>query len=88
MSTTTVLAVIASTWGIAMALSPMLQIRAILEHRTSRGVSIAYLSVLLVGFCLWLAYGVALGNTALIVPNAVALVVCATTIGVARHFRA
>jgi uncharacterized protein with PQ loop repeat len=58
-----------------MAISPALQIRKMLLHRSSREVSIAYFWVLLVGFALW------------VVPNAVAFTVCATTIAVALRYR-
>ncbi len=84
---TTYLATAAATWGGAMAVSPLLQIRAIRRHRSSRGVSVGYQQVLLVGFLLWLAYGVALGNPALIVPNCVAAVVSAATILVSLRYR-
>ena len=57
---TTVLAVSASAWGVAMALSPVLQIRTMVSLRSSRGISLGYLPVLLVGFALWLGYGLAL----------------------------
>ncbi len=82
-----VLAVVAATWGVAMAVSPLLQIRAIRAHKSSRGVSVAYQQVLLVGFILWLSYGVALHNLAIIVPNIVAAVVSVATILVSRHYR-
>lgn len=87
MSTTTLLAVTASSWGIAMALAPVLQIRTMVARRSSHGISIGYLTVLLVGFALWFAYGVALGNAAIIVPNTIAFVVGATTIAVAVRLR-
>jgi uncharacterized protein with PQ loop repeat len=91
-STVTLLALSASTWGLAMALSPVLQIRTMSARRSSRGISLAYLAVLNVGFALWLAYAVALGSVALAVPNAIAFVVGALTFGVAvrlrRHARA
>ena len=87
MSTTTLLAIIASIWGIAMALSPTLQIRHMIAIRSSAGISIPDLAVLVIGFALWVAYGIALGNLAIIVPNTVAFVVGATTIAVARHYR-
>jgi uncharacterized protein with PQ loop repeat len=83
----TTLAFAAATWGIAMAMSPLLQIRAVVASRTAVGVSIAYQAVLLVGFVLWLAYGIADDNLALIVPNAVAAVVSVATILVIRHYR-
>jgi MtN3 and saliva related transmembrane protein len=81
------LAVTAATWAIAMALGPLLQIRKIVEHRSSRNVSVGYFLVLLVGFVLWLAYGVAASNLALVVPNAVAAVVITATIVVVLHYR-
>ena len=58
-----------------MALSPTLQIRHMIESRSSSGISIAYLSVLVVGFALWFAYGVALDNLALMIPNTIAFIV-------------
>ena len=70
-----------------MAVSPGLQIRKMLHHGSSREVSIAYFWVLLVGFTLWVAYGLAISNWFLVVPNAVAFVVCTTTIVVAVRYR-
>lgn len=83
----TVLGVAAAAWGILMAISPALQIRKMLVHRSSREVSIAYFWVLLVGFALWVAYGLTIENYFLIVPNAVAFTVCVTTIAVALRYR-
>lgn len=84
---TDALAVIAASWGVMMALSPILQLRRILERRSSADISIAYLVVLQVGFTLWMAYGIALGNVAIIVPNSVASLVGAATIAIALRFR-
>lgn len=84
---TDMLALVAASWGILMALSPILQIRRMLERRSSADVSLAYLAVLQVGFVLWLGYGLALGNPALFVPNGVALCVGLLTIGMAWTFR-
>jgi MtN3 and saliva related transmembrane protein len=84
---TAALAVAAATWGIAMALSPLLQIRAIVRERSARGVSIGYFCVLIVGFSLWLAYGIAIRNVALISSNVVAVVVSTLTTVVALAYR-
>lgn len=46
-----------------------------------------YFLVLLVGFVLWLAYGIAASNMALIVPNSVAAIVIAAMIVVALQYR-
>ena len=83
----TVLAAVAASWGVVMALSPLLQIREIRRHRSSRSVSVAYQQVLLVGFVLWLTYGIADRNVALIVPNTVAAVVSLATIAVVFRYR-
>jgi uncharacterized protein with PQ loop repeat len=81
------LAITAATWAIAMALGPILQIQKILAHKSSQNISIGYFVVLLVGFVLWLAYGVVASNLALVVPNAVAAVVITATIAVAARYR-
>jgi uncharacterized protein with PQ loop repeat len=81
------LAAAAATWGVVMAISPILQIRAIRAHRSSKGVSVGYQYVLLAGFILWLSYGIALHNPAIIIPNAVAVVVSVITILVWLHYR-
>jgi uncharacterized protein with PQ loop repeat len=82
-----VLGFAAAFWGILMAISPALQIRKMFQHRSSREVSVAYFLVLLVGFALWIAYGISIENWYLIVPNAVAFTVCTTTIVVALRYR-
>ena len=86
MSATT-LGVIAASLAVLMGLSPLLQIREILRRRSSAGVSIGYFAVLLVGFALWIAYGVASDDVPLIVPNCVALAVTASTIAIVHAYR-
>jgi uncharacterized protein with PQ loop repeat len=83
----TYLAVSAATWGVATALAPLLQIRAMRSHGTSAAVSVGYQQVLLVGFVLWLAYGVAIANVPLMVTDSVAAVASAAMILVALSFR-
>ncbi len=84
---TDALGVAAAAWGVLMAISPLLQIRRILERRSSADVSIAYLAVLQIGFMLWVGYGMALGNLAIVVPNSVAFLVGVATILIALRFR-
>jgi hypothetical protein len=53
------LAFSAAAWAIAMALGPVLQIRRILDQRArAASLSLAYFIVLLIGFGLWVAYGI------------------------------
>ena len=85
---TDALAALAASWGVLMALAPLLQMRRVLERRSSADISIAYLAVLQVGFSLWVAYGFALRNPAIVVPNSVAFVVGMATIMLALRYRA
>lgn len=81
------LAVAASSWGVLMGVAPLLQIRRMLREQSSREVSMGYFTILLIGFLLWIAYGVAARNPALVVPNSVALLVAASLMIVARRLR-
>jgi MtN3 and saliva related transmembrane protein len=81
------LALSAAAWTIVMALGPVLQIRRIVDQQSSRGISISFFVVLLIGFGLWVAYGIAAANLALIVPNSVAAIVMVATIAVASRYR-
>jgi MtN3 and saliva related transmembrane protein len=84
---TSVLAVTASSWGVLMGISPVLQIRRMLHERSSRQVSLGYYAILLAGFLLWISYGIAAQNLVLIIPNTVALLVGLTLIAVALRLR-
>ena len=83
----TILATAASSWAVLMGIAPALQIRRMLRAQSSREVSVAYFTVLLIGFLLWIAYGVAAGIPALVIPNIVALLTGATVIIVAFRLR-
>ena len=77
----------ASVWGLVMALAPVLQIRRMLELRSSRDVSLGYFWLLIPGFLLWVADGITTGDLFLVVPNALAAVVAVCLILVARWLR-
>ena len=81
------LAIVAATWGVLMAVSPLLQIRRMVQRRSSSDLSLSYLGVLLIGFTLWMAYGISIGNVALIVPNTVAFAIGIATVLVALRYR-
>jgi len=81
------LGLVAGAWGVAMAVSPALQIRRMLRTRSAEDVSLGYFGVLLPGFVLWIAYGAARGDLALVVPNTVATCVTLTTVLVAVRLR-
>ncbi len=85
--THTALGVAAGTWGVAMAMAPVLQIREIRRRKSSLGLSLGYMTVLLIGFALWIGYGVSGTEWPVIVPNAIAFAVMATTIAIATRHR-
>ncbi len=87
MSSTTALGIAATVCGVFMGLSPLLQLRTIVERRSSDDISVPFFAVLIVGFVLWLSYGIALGNTALIVSNSIALMSYAITMVAVLQFR-
>lgn len=65
----------------------MLQARRMRQRRSSDDVSILYLAILLVGFTLYLLYGLSITNRLLIVTNSVSIVATATTLIVASTLR-
>jgi uncharacterized protein with PQ loop repeat len=72
----------AATWGVVMALAPILQIRRIIVRRSAADLSLGYFGVLLPGFALWVSYGLARGDWPLVVPNAIAFTVGLLTVAV------
>ena len=50
-------------------------------------MSTGYLLILLPGFALWVAYGIASSDIALVIPNIVAFVVAAATVACALRLR-
>lgn len=87
MNVTDTLGAAALIAGLLMAVSPVLQVRRMLQTRSSRDFSIGYPTLLSVGFVLWLAYGVALGNLPMMLSNTASLSFMLVTIGVALYFR-
>ncbi|WP_217924083.1 SemiSWEET family sugar transporter [Miltoncostaea oceani] len=81
------LAATVSVYGVIMALAPGLQVRRMRQERSARGVSIGYAVVLWIGFCIWLAYGLAEGDTPLILANMVNVLVTGVMIGFAVRVR-
>ena len=82
-----VLAVCATIAGVLMALSPYLQIRRMRRTRSSNDVSLLYMSMLAGGFIVWLAYGFAISNWAMMISNTASLAFMLITILVALTYR-
>lgn len=84
---TDILQLAAGSWGGLMGLAPVFQIRRIIQRRSSADVSLGYLAVLLVGFVLWLSYGLSIGDPAIVVTNVASLSACVATIATVVVFR-
>jgi MtN3 and saliva related transmembrane protein len=81
------LELVAGTYGVMMSLAPGLQARRMLQRRLSADASVPYLVVLVVGFVIYLVYGISIGNRVLIVTNSVSVVVTGLTLVVALVHR-
>jgi len=87
LTTTDLLAVVATVSGILMALAPSLQIRRIRRTGSSRDVSLLYLTLLDAGFIAFIAYGWAIGNPVLLITNLASITFMTITILVALAYR-
>jgi MtN3 and saliva related transmembrane protein len=67
--------------------APVLQIRRMLREHFSSDISLGYFAVLLVGFGLWIGYGLASGNLALVISNSVSLLTAAALVIIALWLR-
>jgi uncharacterized protein with PQ loop repeat len=84
---TTILGVLAGTFGVCSGASPLLQAVRTHRRRSSEDVSLTFLGVLLAGGLAWLAYGIALGNAALVLANGIAVIGTLTAIAVTLRWR-
>ena len=82
-----ILGIAAATWGVVMAVAPLLQVRRMVIRGSSDDLSLGYFAILLPGFALWAGYGWVGADWPLVVPNAVALAVGIATVIVGRLLR-
>jgi MtN3 and saliva related transmembrane protein len=82
-----IFAIAAASWAVLMAVAPLLQLRRMVQRHSSADVSVGYLLVLVPGFALWVGYGIASSDVALVVPNLVALIVASVTVVCALRLR-
>ena len=87
MSIETVLAIVASSFGVVMGLAPSLQIRRMHREHSSRDVSIGYFAIIALGSVLWGSYGASIPNLAMVIPNVVGFLASTATILVAHRLR-
>jgi uncharacterized protein with PQ loop repeat len=82
-----VLAAIAIGYGVAAALSVLLQARQMLARGGSGDVSARFLAAYVGGYAIWLLYGLSLRDVPIIVVDALGLVCGAITLVVALRLR-
>ena len=82
-----VLGIVATCAGLAMAASPILQIRRMRRTRSSNDVSLQYLGMLTLGFVAWIAYGWSINNPVVYGTNSASLVIMCVTILIALYYR-
>jgi uncharacterized protein with PQ loop repeat len=78
---------LATCYGVAMSLAPLLQAQKMKRRRSSADFSLPYMTVLLVGFLIYLIYGISIGNRVLVVTNTVSVIATAMTVLVAASLR-
>jgi uncharacterized protein with PQ loop repeat len=81
------LALAASVYGVAGALSILLQARHMRTRGASGDVSLRFLGTYVGGYAIWLLYGVSLANVPLVFVNGVGLAAGAVTLAVALRLR-
>lgn len=84
---TQLLATAATVYGVAGALSVLLQARQMLARRASGDVSLRFLGTYVGGYAIWLLYGLSIGSRPIVLVHALGLVCGAITLSVALHFR-
>jgi uncharacterized protein with PQ loop repeat len=84
---TSVLAVVATVYGVAAAFSVLLQARQMLARGGSCDVSARFLAAYVGGYVIWMLYGLGLGDVPIIVVDALGLVCGAITLAVALRLR-
>jgi uncharacterized protein with PQ loop repeat len=78
---------LAAFMGVLMSLSPLFQVRRVLERRQSDDVSQMFPLVIALGAAAWIAYGVSTGDAYLIVPNVVGVITNVSMLLIVRRYR-
>jgi uncharacterized protein with PQ loop repeat len=81
------LAYIATAYGTFAALAGLLQMRQMLQRRTSCDVSARFFTAYAGGYAIWLAYGISVGSAPLVVVDAIGMLCGGLTLVVALSLR-
>jgi uncharacterized protein with PQ loop repeat len=86
-SSTQLLSLTATGYGVVAALAALLQMRQMLRRRTSCDVSARFFATYTGGYAIWLLYGLSAGDVPLIVVDTAGLVCGGLTLAVALSLR-
>lgn len=81
------LTVATTVWGLVMALAPALQIRLLVKTKDSSTVSASWMVILVVGYVLWLSYGIVFSTPPLIIANVVSAIVGMILLALIVYYR-
>src|SRR5262245_33776102 len=81
------LALIATAYGTLAALAGLLQMRQMMQRRTSCDVSARFFTAYAGGYAIWLVYGISVGSAPLIVVDAIGMLCGGVTLVVALSLR-
>jgi uncharacterized protein with PQ loop repeat len=85
--TTRLLELTATLYGVGAAAAVLLQLRQMLERRSSCDVSARFFAVYTGGYVIWLLYGLSIASMPLIVVDVVGLLCGGATLAVALRLR-
>ena len=83
----TLLALIATTYGVCAAASSLLEAARLLRSGSAEEISLAFLGVLLGGYLVWLLYGISARDEPLIITDSVGLAASTITVWIAARLR-
>lgn len=78
---------IASIFGIIMFISPIDQIKDILENKTSRNVSPLIYLMMILNCIFWVLYGYGINSVFIIIPNSIGAILGFLTLAIIFKFR-
>jgi uncharacterized protein with PQ loop repeat len=87
MDATQLLAPIVGTFGVVMGIAPLMQVLRVVRRGSSDDIALAPLFIVVIGTMMWLSYGVASGDTTLVVANIVGTLVNAFVLMTVLRFR-
>jgi uncharacterized protein with PQ loop repeat len=84
---TALIGAVATVYGVAGALSVLLQARQMLASGRSCDVSARFLATYVGGYAIWLVYGLSLGSVPIVVVHALGLACGSVTLAIALKLR-